>query len=118
LLTTFIITVSYIAYALAVSASFTFIIIIIGAALFIILRRFLFKSFHLGEGFVSSYNRLLKYIDDFWQTVKIAKVHSSEDFYYNNPMKPALLTWSSDRRTIPSTSLMDYRYHCVSIIVY
>jgi ATP-binding cassette subfamily C protein len=31
---------------------------------------------------VSSYNRLLKYIDDFWQTVKIAKVHSSEGFYY------------------------------------
>jgi ATP-binding cassette subfamily C protein len=83
LITTFIITISYIAYALAVSVPFTLIIIIIGAALFFFLRRFLFKSFHMGEGFVSSYNRLLKYIDDFWQTVKIAKVHSSEDFYYD-----------------------------------
>jgi len=83
LLTTLIITVSYTAYAFAVSAGFTLIIIAIGAVLFLVLRRYLFKSFHLGEGFVSSYNRLLKYIDDFWQTVKIAKVHSSEDFYYD-----------------------------------
>ena len=66
-----------------VSAKFTLIIIITGIILFVLLRRFLFRSFHLGEGFVDSYNRLLKYIDDFWQTVKIAKVHSSEDFYYN-----------------------------------
>lgn len=83
LLTTFLITLSYIVYALAVSAGFTMIIIVIGAVLFLFLRKYLFKSFHLGEGFVSSYNRLLKYIDDFWQTVKIAKVHSSEDFYYD-----------------------------------
>jgi len=40
------------------------------------------RSFRLGEEAVSSYNRLLKYIDDFWQSVKIAKVHSSEDYYY------------------------------------
>ena len=50
--------------------------------LFLLLRKFLFKAFHLGESAVNSYNHLLKYIDDFWQTVKIAKVHSSEGFYY------------------------------------
>jgi ATP-binding cassette, subfamily C, bacterial len=83
LLTTFIIAISYLGYALAVSPGFTLIIIFVGAVLFIFLRRFLFRSFHLGDSFVSSYNRLLKYIDDFWQTVKIAKVHSSEDFYYS-----------------------------------
>ena len=65
--------------------------------LFIILRKFLFKAFHLGEGYVNSYNRLLKYIDDFWQTVKIAKVHSSEEFYYN-------------RFDEASTSLLDMEY--------
>ncbi len=97
LLTTFIITVSYIAYAMAVSAGFTLIIIVIGAALFLVLRKYLFKSFHLGEGFVSSYNRLLKYIDDFWQTVKIAKVHSSEDFY-------------SDKFDEANTSLLDLEF--------
>ena len=55
------------------------------------------RSFRLGQGYVDSYNRLLKYIDDFWQTVKIAKVHSSEDYYYN-------------RFDEASTSLLDMEY--------
>ena len=117
LLTTFIITVSYIAYALAVSVRFTFIIIIIGAALFIILRRFLFKSFHLGEGFVSSYNRLLKYIDDFWQTVKIAKVHSSEDFYYNKFDEASTSLLDLEFRMQKNYSLPQLIYRITGIIV-
>ena len=82
LLTTVILTISYIGYALLVSVKFTLLIVVIGLLLFVVLRKFLFKAFHLGEGIVNSYNQLLKYIDDFWQTVKIAKVHSSEAFYY------------------------------------
>ncbi len=84
-------------YAMLVSAKFTLIIIAVGIVLFVLLRKFLFRSFRLGEGYVDSYNRLLKYIDDFWQTVKIAKVHSSEDFYYN-------------RFDEASTSLLDMEY--------
>ena len=83
LLTTVIMMAAYTVYALLVSAGFTLIIIVFGAMLFFLLRKFLSRSFRLGQGYVDSYNRLLKYIDDFWQTVKIAKVHSSEDYYYN-----------------------------------
>lgn len=97
LLTTLIMTASYVTYAMLVSVKFTLIIIATGILLFIFLRKFLFKALHIGEGFVDSYNRLLKYIDDFWQTVKIAKVHSSEDFYYN-------------RFDEASTSLLDLEY--------
>ena len=97
LLTTLIFTASYVVYAMLVSAKFTLIIVAVGILLFVFLRKFLFKAFHLGEGYVDSYNRLLKYIDDFWQTVKIAKVHSSEDFYYN-------------RFDEASTSLLDMEY--------
>ena len=97
LITTLIITSSYIAYAMLVSMKFTLIIIGTGIILLILLRRFIFRAFHLGEGYVDSYNRLLKYIDDFWQTVKIAKVHSSEEFYYN-------------RFDEASTSLLDLEY--------
>jgi ATP-binding cassette subfamily C protein len=82
LITTVILAFSYIGYSMLVSVKFTLLIIVIGLLLFIFLRKFLFKAFHLGEGIVNSYNQLLKYIDDFWQTVKIAKVHSSEAFYY------------------------------------
>jgi ABC-type multidrug transport system fused ATPase/permease subunit len=97
LLTTLIFTASYVVYAMLVSAKFTLIIVAVGILLFVLLRKFLFRAFHLGEGYVDSYNRLLKYIDDFWQTVKIAKVHSSEDFYYN-------------RFDEASTSLLDMEY--------
>jgi len=80
-----------------ISAGFTLLIIVVGLLLFIFLWKFLFKALHFGEQYVGSYNRLLKYIDDFWQTVKIAKVHSSEDFYYN-------------RFDEASTSLLDMEY--------
>jgi ABC-type multidrug transport system fused ATPase/permease subunit len=82
LLTSLVTLVAFIGYAAIISLKFTLIIIIAGAVLFFLMRKFLFRSFHLGEEAIDSYNRLLKYIDDFWQSVKIAKVHSSEDFYY------------------------------------
>jgi ATP-binding cassette, subfamily C, bacterial len=99
---------SYIAWALLISARFTIVIVLTGGLLFFILRKFLVKAFHLGEGFITSYNQLLKYIDDFWQTVKIAKVHSSEDFYYKNLMRPVLpcSTWNTKcKKTIRCPNL-------------
>lgn len=97
LLTTVIMTGAYTVYALLISARFTLVIIGIGAITFFALRTFLRKSFRLGQGYVDSYNRLLKYIDDFWQTVKIAKVHSSEQFY-------------SDRFDEANVSLLNMEY--------
>lgn len=117
LLTTLIISISYIGYALAVSARFTLIIILVGGVLFILLRRFLFRSFSLGESFVSSYNRLLKYIDDFWQTVKIAKVHSSEDFYYNKFDEASTSLLDLEFRMQKNWSLPQLIYRISGIIV-
>jgi len=97
LLTTAIMTGAYTVYAMLISARFTLVIIGVGAVTFFALRTFLRKSFRLGEGYVDSYNRLLKYIDDFWQTVKIAKVHSSEQFY-------------SDRFDEANVSLLNMEY--------
>jgi len=36
----------------------------------------------LGNANIQAFRRLLKRIDDFWLTVKIAKIHHSENFYY------------------------------------
>lgn len=82
LMTTLVIAGSYVAWAMAVSVKFTLLVILAGALLFFLVRKFLHKSFTYGKAHVEAYSRLLKYIDDFWLTVKIAKVHSSEDFYY------------------------------------
>lgn len=78
-----IMTASYVAWAMLVSVKFTVFITLTGIVLFFLLRKFLFKAFHLGDGYVNAYTNLLKYIDDFWLTVKMAKVHSTEDFYYS-----------------------------------
>lgn len=97
LLTTALTAGAYTAYALMISPRFTLLIIGVGIVLFLALRRFLLRSFRLGTGYVDSYYRLLKYIDDFWQTVKIAKVHSSEEYY-------------AGRFDEASTSLLDMEY--------
>jgi ATP-binding cassette subfamily C protein len=81
LLTTVLMAGAYTVYAMMISPWFTLLIIGVGLVVFLSMRRFLVKSFRLGKGYVDSYYRLLKYIDDFWQTVKIAKVHSSEEYY-------------------------------------
>jgi ATP-binding cassette subfamily C protein len=117
LITTLIITISYTAYALAISPGFTLITILIGGILFFALRKFLSRSFQLGEGFVSSYNRLLKYIDDFWQTVKIAKVHSSEDFYYNKFDEASTSLLDLEFRMQKNYSLPQLIYRISGIIV-
>jgi len=117
LITTMIITVSFIAYALVVSVSFTMIIVVLGAVLFVLLRRFLFRSFHLGDRFVTSYNRLYKYIDDFWATVKIAKVHSSEEFYYDKFDEASTSLLDLEFRMQKNYSLPKLIYRIAGIIV-
>ncbi len=97
LLTTVIMTGAYTVYAMIISARFTLLIIGVGAVAFFAMRTFLKRSFRLGQGYTDSYNRLLKYIDDFWQTVKIAKVHSSEEYY-------------SDRFDEANVSLLNMEY--------
>lgn len=117
LVTTLIMILSYMGYALLVSAKFTLLITATGILLFIILRRFLFRALRLGEGFVDSYNRLLKYIDDFWQTVKIAKVHSSEDFYYNKFDEASTSLLDLEYRMQKNWSLPQLIYRIAGILV-
>lgn len=82
MLTRLLIAGTHIFFAFMVSVKFTSLVLITGLITFIFLRTFLKKAFSLGSRQVSAFNRILKYIDDFWLTVKIAKVHSSEEFYY------------------------------------
>ncbi len=117
LLMSLIITASYAAYAFAVSAGFTSIVIVTGLALFILLRRYLFRAFALGEGYTSSYTKLLKYIDDFWQTVKIAKVHSSEGFYYERFDEVSNSLLELETRMQKNWSLPQLIYRVAGIIV-
>lgn len=83
ILTRIIITAAHLFYAFLVSARFTTLVVVTGVLTFVLMRGFLRRSARLGDRYVGSFNRLLKYIDDFWVTVKIAKVHNSERFYFD-----------------------------------
>ena len=81
-LTRLIITAAHLFFAFLISARFTLLVVVTGVVAFALMRGFLRRSARLGDKYVGSFNRLLKYIDDFWVTVKIAKVHHSERFYF------------------------------------
>lgn len=110
---------AFIGYSMIISAKFTIIIIVAGLLLFFLLRKYLIRSFHLGEEAVDSYNRLLKYIDDFWQSVKIAKVHSSEDFYYRkfNEANSSLLDIDQNMQKNYNLPQLIYRIAGILVLV-
>ena len=82
MLTTLIIVSAHLFFAFMVSVKFTILVLLAALFLSVFLRKYLLKSYKFGSDYVDSFNRLLKYIDDFWQTVKIAKVHNTEAFYF------------------------------------
>ena len=69
--------------AAIVSMKFTAFVLIIGLLVLFFLRKYLKEAVSLGAGSISSLRKMLKQIDDFWLTVKMAKVHNSEEFYFN-----------------------------------
>ena len=82
MLTTLIVVSAHLFFAFMVSVKFTILVLLAALFLAVFLRKYLKKSYKFGSDYVDSFNRLLKYIDDFWQTVKIAKVHNTEAFYF------------------------------------
>ncbi len=83
LTTKIIFIVAHVALALILSVKFTLIVVFLGLIVFVALRRFLKKAAILGAGNIQAFRKMLKHIDDFWLTVKMAKVHHTEEFYYN-----------------------------------
>lgn len=74
--------VTHIVLAFFLSASFTCFVVFVGALVFILMRKNLKQAALLGAGNIQAFRKMLKHIDDFWITVKMAKVHNSEEFYY------------------------------------
>lgn len=117
MISSLLMTLAYAAWAFLVSARFTLLIMVVGGVLFLVLRRYLSKAFQLGEGYVSAYTRLLKYIDDFWQTVKIAKVHGSEGFYYRKFDEASTSLQDLEYRMQRNYSLPQLIYRIAGIMV-
>ena len=83
LITKVIFIAAHVALALMISVKFTLFVVFIGLLLFILLRSYLQRARLLGDANIQIFRKMLKHIDDFWLSVKVAKVHNSEEFYFN-----------------------------------
>lgn len=73
---------THVLLAVAISIKFTFFVVVTGLLVFVLLQKYLKKAILLGAGNIQAFRKMLKQIDDFWITVKMAKVHNSEEFYF------------------------------------
>jgi ATP-binding cassette subfamily C protein len=117
MLTSLIIVSAHLFFAFMVSVKFTILVLLAGFFSFIFLRKYLFKSYNLGSDYVDSFNRLLKYIDDFWQTLKIAKVHNSEAFYYNKFEEANTSIADLEYKLLKNYSLPQLFYKIAGVII-
>ncbi len=72
----------HIILAFLVSYELTLIVLISGFLQFFLLSKFFKKSYYLGKKGRTTFRRVLKNIDDFWITIKPAKIHNTEDYYF------------------------------------
>lgn len=77
-----IIIVAHIAVSFFISAKFTLIVMAVGLLAFWILRRLLSEAAIVGNKQMVNFRRMIKEIDDFWIMIKQAKIHNSENFYF------------------------------------
>ena len=107
----------FLLFAFMMSVKYSLFVLVAGLVSFFILRRFLRKSYQYGNQYVEAYNRLLKYIDDFWQTVKIAKVHHSEQFYYKKFDEANSSILDLDYKLIKNYALPQLIYRITGMLV-
>jgi ATP-binding cassette subfamily C protein len=82
LATKFVFIAAHVIVALFISVQFTLFVVVAGLLVLLLLSGYLRKASKLGYDNIKSFRSMLKKIDDFWMTVKLAKVHHSESFYY------------------------------------
>ena len=75
--------IAHLFIAFTISIQFTSFVVLIGFSTILLLRSYLKQTKKLGNANIMAFRSMLKRIDDFWATVKMAKVHQSEAFYIN-----------------------------------
>lgn len=73
---------AHVILAMIISVKFTLFVVAVGSFAFVFLRKYIKNARILGEVNIRAFREMLKHIDDFWLTVKMAKVHNTEEFCY------------------------------------
>ncbi|MBI9036370.1 MAG: ABC transporter ATP-binding protein [Bacteroidales bacterium] len=83
LLSTLIIFAIHLAFAFYVSLSFTAFVLSSGLVLYLLLNKYIKKTYIVGKENFFTNRSFYKQFDDFWDTIKLAKIHGTENLHFN-----------------------------------
>jgi ATP-binding cassette subfamily C protein len=83
LLSVCIIFVIYVILAFLVSFYFTLFVLVCGFVLYLLMNRFITKTYSAGKDNFFTNRNLYKQFDDFWDTIKFAKIHGTEKYHFD-----------------------------------
>ena len=74
---------SVIIMAFFISFHFTAFVLVCGLVLYVLLNRFITRTYTVGKDNFFTNRNLYKQFDDFWDTIKFAKIHGTERYHFN-----------------------------------
>jgi ATP-binding cassette subfamily C protein len=83
LLSTLIIFIIHLVFALYVSLSFTAFVLASGLILYLSLNKYIKKIYIIGQDNFFTNRSFYKQFDDFWDTIKLAKIHGTENLHHH-----------------------------------
>jgi ATP-binding cassette subfamily C protein len=83
LLSVGIIFIIYVVLAFLVSFYFTLFVLVCGLVLYSLMNRFITRTYAAGKDIFFTNRNLYSQFDDFWDTIKFAKIHGTEKYHYN-----------------------------------
>ena len=83
LLSVSIIFIIYIVLAFLVSFYFTLFVLVCGLVLYSLMNRFITRTYATGKDNFFTNRNLYKQFDDFWDTIKFAKIHGTEKYHFD-----------------------------------
>ncbi len=78
-----IIFIIYVILSFLVSFYFTLFVIVCGFVLYLLLNRFITRTYAVGKDNFFTNRNLYKQFDDFWDTIKFAKIHGTEKYHFD-----------------------------------
>ena len=83
LLSVGIIFIIYVVLAFLVSFYFTLFVLVCGLVLYSLMNRFITRTYATGKDNFFTNRNLYKQFDDFWDTIKFAKIHGTEKYHFD-----------------------------------
>ena len=123
LLSAGIIFIVYVVLAFLVSFYFTLFVLVCGLVLYSLMNRFIIRTYTTGKDNFFTNRNLYKQFDDFWDTIKFAKIHGTEKYHFDR-FEEQNQQFSEERKRIIKLSLSPQTLNTIasavilSIVIY